>query len=235
MEPKPVLLFVNPVPSIEPLKPALLMKFSLNDVVPAAAVHHVEIRDPDAILINVHSEIESGTLLCKKLRQTLRDPAIPILILGDTDQPSVRIAFFKAGADDFFGWSTDPEELCTRLELRIKRLRAAQERMTLEHVIEVGRLRLDLERVEMRIGASRVPLGPVEFKILSILVRGLGQLRSREEIETFVWGDNRPASRALDPHINALRKKLNGSDLELRTVYGSGYSLRLLEASPKVV
>lgn len=96
-----------------------------------------------------------------------------------------------------------------------------------EFIVTAGRLRLDLGRVEARIDGSKIPLGPVEYKILSLLARSLGQLQSRQDIETFVWGDERPAARALDPHINSLRKKLGGSDLELTTVYGSGYSLKL--------
>ncbi|MBX3021596.1 MAG: response regulator transcription factor [Bdellovibrionales bacterium] len=235
MEFKPLLLFIDPVVAPDVLKPALQTKFRLSDAMPAEALSDLAVQNPDAILINARADVEGGAHLCRSMRMALHNPAIPIVVMAEADQPSVRIAYFKAGADDYFALPADPEELCARVEARISRLREAQERRISNHVIEVGRLRLDLERVEMRIGEGRVPLGPVEFKILSILVRGLGQLRSREDIETFVWGENRPASRALDPHINALRKKLQGSDLELRTVYGAGYSLRRLEASPKVV
>src|SRR4051794_31474669 len=101
-----------------------------------------------------------------------------------------------------------------------------------EHVIVAGRMQLDLLRVEVKVDGERVSLGPLEFKILSILARSLGQLKSRDEIANFVWGENKPTSRALDPHINSLRKKLAYRGLELRTVYRAGYCLRLPEASP---
>ncbi|NJL24785.1 MAG: response regulator transcription factor [Calothrix sp. SM1_5_4] len=109
----------------------------------------------------------------------------------------------------------------------MKRLSAAPDNRT----IKAGSLFMDLDRVEARVGNERLPLGPVEFKILSLLARHLGRLRSRDEIEEFVWGDRKPASRALDPHINSLRKKLSGTDVELRTVYGAGYALRIKELS----
>lgn len=182
---------------------------------------------PDAILADVHMPGESGISLCKELRQRLNRPQIPILIISAFDEPEARIRSFEAGADDFIAKPFRPDELCTRLQSRMKRHRDMKPGTT--NVIVAGKLRLDLDRVEARVCTDRIALGPVEFKILCLLARGLGQLRSRDEIENFVWGENRPASRALDPHINALRKKLTGSELELRTVYGAGYSLRLKE------
>lgn len=180
---------------------------------------------PDAILVDVNMPGESGIKLCRELRSRLNKPQVPILMISAQDEPDARIQSFEAGADDFIAKPFRPDELFMRLSSRMKRLREMESGT--HNVIEAGRLRLDLDRVEARVSTDRISLGPVEFKILCLLVRGLGQLRSRNEIENFVWGENPPASRALDPHINAIRKKLKGSELELRTVYGAGYSLRL--------
>jgi DNA-binding response OmpR family regulator len=128
-----------------------------------------------------------------------------------------------------------PKAVLLECATGIQRLRELAGRVDPENVICAGRMRLDLDRVEAKVGDARIPLGPVEFKILSILARNLGRLRSRAEIEAFVWGEQRPTSRALDPHINSLRKKLLESGLELRTVYRTGYSLCLHEATPKVL
>lgn len=178
---------------------------------------------PDAIITDVRMPGTNGIDLCRRLRERLVKPNIPILMISALDEPETRMMSFEAGADDFIAKPFRPDELALRLQMRLRRWRQMEPATT--NVIQAGKLRIDLDRVEARVSADRIALGPVEFKILSLLARGVGQLRSRREIENFVWGDQRPASRALDPHINALRKKLVGSELELRTIYGTGYSL----------
>lgn len=235
MEPKPSLLFVDPVTVPSTLVSALSLKFHVVPSLPQDAAAAVERKNPDVIVLNIHNDIEAGAEICRRLAQTLPSPSIPLMVLSQTDHSSVRISLFRSGADDFLALPVDPEELAARIEARLSKLQLLRQRRPTENVLNVGRLRLDLDRVEVRLDSQKIPLGPVEFKILSILARSLGQLRSRDEIEAFVWGEQRPASRALDPHINALRKKLYGSDLELRTVYGAGYTLRRVDASTKVV
>lgn len=180
---------------------------------------------PDAVLI-AGVPPEKAQALCAGLRSRLPDPSVAVLAYTSVTGKATRLALLGAGVDDVVETPTDGEELCARLCARVDRLRAIAGIQSQVHSIRAGRLCLDLDRMEARVGSEKVPLGPVEFKILCVLAKGLDKLRSRDEIETFVWGDNKPASRALDPHINALRKKIVGSELELRTVYGAGYSLR---------
>jgi DNA-binding winged helix-turn-helix (wHTH) protein len=56
-------------------------------------------------------------------------------------------------------------------------------------------------------------------------VQNLGKLVKRDEIAHTVWQGKKDSARGLDPHINSLRKKLRSSRLEVKTVYGTGYSL----------
>lgn len=182
---------------------------------------------PDAVLI-AGVPPDKALALCSNLRASLPDPSTAIVAYTSVSGKATRLSLIGAGVDDVIEAPTDGEELCVRLCARVDRLRAIACGHNQVHSIRAGRLCLDLDRMEARVGPDKVPLGPVEFKILCVLAKGLDKLRSRDEIETFVWGDNKPASRALDPHINALRKKIVGSELELRTVYGAGYSLRSL-------
>lgn len=183
----------------------------------------------DAILVDVVMPEKNGISFCKELRGQLGKAEIPILMISALNEPETRILSFEAGADDYIAKPFRPDELCTRIHSRLRRVRHLSAKVETANVIQAGRLRLDLDRVEARVDDERLPLGPVEFKILSLLARKLGQMRSRDEIEEFVWGDRKPASRALDPHINAIRKKINNAALELRTIYGSGYALRVKE------
>jgi DNA-binding response OmpR family regulator len=231
---KPILFIVDDEEDIRRFLTGILQ----NDfeVVSAASVSEaVALLDqysPDAVLADVRLPGEDGISFCRSLRARAHKPNLPILMISAYDEPETRMLSFEAGADDFIAKPFRPDELCVRLHSRIRRLKnLAGGAAGASSVIQAGKLRLDLDRVEARVSADRISLGPVEFKILCMLARGLGQLRSRDEIENFVWGERRPASRALDPHINALRRKLAGSELELRTVYGAGYSLRLKDSS----
>jgi DNA-binding response OmpR family regulator len=203
---KPLLFIVDDEPEICQFLGRLL-EGDFRVLCASSAAEAFELLDrhsPDAILADVHMPGENGISLCRQLRERLARPQIPILMISAFDEPDARIRSFEAGADDFIAKPFRPDELIARLQARLKRLRDMEP--SAANVIVAGKLRLDLDRVEARIDSDRVSLGPVEYKILCLLARGLGQLRSRAEIEDFVWGENRPASRALDPHINALRK-----------------------------
>lgn len=214
-------------PNLKALESALAPRFDTRIVALESAQSALSASEPDAILL-IDLIGDRARDLCTHLRATLGNPLVVIAALSRETGRDVSVQLLLAGADDVFAAVSDPEEVLARLVARRERLCAVGRNRAVDHSIRAGGLCLDLDRMEARVNGSRVPLGPVEFKILCVLAKGLDKLRSRDEIETFVWGDNKPASRALDPHINALRKKINGCRLELRTIYGAGYSLRSL-------
>ncbi|MGE0528808.1 MAG: response regulator transcription factor [Bdellovibrionales bacterium] len=229
MDYKPVILIVDDEAQIRGyLTEVLSCSFRVLQAGSAVEAYALlENESPDLILTDILMPGESGIAFCQELRTRLARPSVPIVMLSALDEPETRIKSFEAGADDYIAKPFRPDELCARLSARLRRMRAVASKAEITNKIEVGNLSLDLARFEAKIGNERLQIGPVEFRILSLLARHLGELRSRDEIGSFVWGDKKPASRALDPHINALRKKLAQSELELRTVYGAGYALRL--------
>jgi len=225
MESKLQLLIVTEDSSMKlpPFESAFAHHFRTRVIGPENVQASLDSACPEAILI-IGSP--SGPILSVDLRPKLPEPAVAIVVYAPGAPKETRLGWLQRGADEVIVIDIDPEEMCVRLRARIDRLRSISRGVVGEHSIRAGRLCLDLDRMEARVAGEKVSLGPVEFKILCVLAKGLDKLRSRDEIETFVWGDNKPASRALDPHINAIRKKIVGSKLELRTVYGAGYSLR---------
>jgi len=204
------------------------------DVIPATSAEHaMEIMVgtvPDAVLVDIMMPGENGISLCHRLR-SLGRPDLPIIMLSALNNPETRIQSFEAGADDYIAKPIGSDELCTRIMSRLKRINQVASGPGGKMIV-VGNLSIDLERVEARVDSEKLQLGPVEFRILCVLAKSPGKMRQRKEIEGFVWGDDKPASRALDPHINALRKKLSKSQVELRTVYGAGYALSLRPSGP---
>ncbi|MES3037125.1 MAG: response regulator transcription factor [Bdellovibrionota bacterium] len=178
---------------------------------------------PDVILLDFNMPGISGAETCRILREDLRTTGIPTLMVTSLDQIDKRIEAFEAGADDYINKPFRADELLARMSSKIKRLSQVQKDVA--PVIQIGKLSIHLTDHEVMNGDHAVDMGHVEFKILSLLARSLGEIILRKDIEDYIWGDEKPSPRALDPHITSLRKKLQGTDADLRTVYGSGYCL----------
>jgi DNA-binding response OmpR family regulator len=92
-------------------------------------------------------------------------------------------------------------------------------------VLRVGNLALDLHTHQLWVGDCLIELSAREFILVETFVRHPGQVMSREQLLSHVWGyDYDPGSNIVDVYVGYLRKKL-GSDL-IETVRGMGYRIR---------
>jgi DNA-binding response OmpR family regulator len=130
------------------------------------------------------------------------------------------VAGLEGGADD---WMTKPfrfEELLARVRLRLRTAARAPE----VTVLRSGSLSLDLRTRRARAGERTVDLTAREFVLLELFLRHPGQVLSREQILSHVWGyDFDPGSNIVDVYVRTLRKKLGAERVE--TVRGMGYRL----------
>jgi two component transcriptional regulator, winged helix family len=98
-------------------------------------------------------------------------------------------------------------------------------------ILEVGRLRLDLDRHEARVADRTINLTPTEFDLLRILLSHPGHAFTRRElIEQGPGYDYEGMERTIDSHIKNLRRKLDAASAGVRieTVYGVGYRLAVV-------
>jgi DNA-binding response OmpR family regulator len=183
--------------------------------------------NPDVIVLDILMAGQNGIETCQALRKDPVTADTPIVMLTALNETEQRIQAFSAGADDYVSKPFHPEELFLRVAAKIRR--SKQPKFSAENVISTslkyGDISIALQDLKASIGDQAFDIGPVEFKILSLMIRKSGQLVSREEIEKFIWNDSPPSERALDPHITSLRKKLRTSQVELKMVYGQGYCL----------
>jgi DNA-binding response OmpR family regulator len=182
---------------------------------------------PAIVVLDVLMPGQNGIETCKKLREQRESECIPIIMLTAVNEPEQRIKAFNAGADDYLSKPFLPEELIARINRKLEKppVRQVETKEAVE--ICLGNLKLQFDDLSIEIDGVKRELGQVEYKILNFLLKKRGELVSRQELNDYVWGHELPSERALDPHITSLRKKLEKSQGELKTVYGKGYSIIL--------
>ncbi|MFK4068039.1 response regulator transcription factor [Streptomyces sp. NPDC029674] len=172
----------------------------------------------DLIVLDIGLPGQDGFTVLRRLREAR--VTTPVIVLTARDSVRDTVAGLEGGADD---WMTKPfrfEELLARVRLRLRTAAGAPE----VTVLRSGELTLDLRTRRARSAERTVDLTAREFVLLELFLRHPGQVLSREQILSHVWGyDFDPGSNIVDVYVRALRKKLGSERVE--TVRGMGYRL----------
>ncbi|HVM04743.1 MAG TPA: response regulator transcription factor [Acidimicrobiales bacterium] len=147
---------------------------------------------------------------------------LPVLFLTAADSIDDRLAGFEAGADDYMAKPFSMAELLARVEALLRRAGrlASAVRQVGDVVIDEG------ARVATRNG-ERLDLTHTEYELLAMLARHPGQVLSKTQLLTHVWGFEAYGRNVVEVHMSALRKKLEANGARIvHTVRGAGYVLR---------
>jgi len=152
---------------------------------------------------------------------------IPVIALTARDSVTDTVRGLEGGADDYMPKPFRFDELLARVRLRLRdkagsatSANVADDKRYLQH----HEVRLDLHRREATRDGGTVELSAREFALAEMFLRHPGQVLSREQLLSHVWGyEFDPGSNVVDVYVGYLRKKL-GSDV-IRTVRGMGYRL----------
>jgi len=175
----------------------------------------------DLILLDVMLPGKDGFEVCRELRRAgLRTP---ILMLTAKTQEAEKVMGFELGADDYVTKPFGTRELRARIKALLRRAGDGAEM----ECYRFGDVEVDFQRGELRRSGKTVELTPIEFKLLSLFIRGRGRVLSRERLVAGAWGPDTFASdRIVDNHIANLRRKIEedpGSPRYLKNVRGLGY------------
>ncbi len=173
--------------------------------------------DFDLIVLDLGLPGMDGFTVLRRLRSS--GNRTPVIILTARDSPADTVAGLEGGADDYMSKPFRFEELLARVRLRLRDAGTAE-----ETVLRQGGLSLDLRTRRAEVGGRMVELSAREFSLAEMLLRHPGQVLSREQLLSHVWGyDFEPGSNVVDVYIRYLRQKL-GTD-RIETVRGMGYRL----------
>lgn len=175
----------------------------------------------DLLILDIGLPGKDGWIVLEELRG--QGEQLPIIILTARNDVKDKVAGLEGGADDYVTKPFSFQELLARVRLRLRdsRFAGAQKEM----LLGVGSIVLDLRTRQVWVGDRQVQLSVREFPLVETFLRHPGQVMSREQLLSHVWGyDYSPGSNIVDVYVGYLRKKL-GSDL-IETVRGMGYRLR---------
>lgn len=171
----------------------------------------------DLMVLDVNMPGFDGFQVLEQLRGS--GSRLPVIMLTARTDLEDTVTGLENGADDYLGKPFYFDELLARIRVR---MRSDESASTTELVS--GDLRLDVRARRAHVGPHVVELSAREFALAEELIRHAGQVLSREQLLSRVWGyDFDPGSNVVDVYVGYLRQKL-GSD-RIETLRGVGYRL----------
>ncbi|GAA1305942.1 response regulator transcription factor [Saccharothrix xinjiangensis] len=171
----------------------------------------------DLLVLDLGLPGRDGFSVLTTLRE--RRNTTPVIILTAQDSVRATVAGLEGGADDYMTKPFRFEELLARVRLRLRR----NETITEPTVLHAGVVSLDLRTRRADVDGTAVDLTAREFALLELFLRHRGQVLSREQILSHVWGyDFDPGSNIVDVYVRALRRKVGAT--RIRTARGMGYA-----------
>jgi DNA-binding response OmpR family regulator len=178
------------------------------------------LEEPDLVILDLMLPGLHGRDACTAIRQR---STVPILMLTALDDERDVVEGLDVGADDYITKPFQPKVLMARVRAALRRSRGAAELVTR---LGVGNVEMRPEERVALVGGEPVQLRAREFDLLLALAGAPNIVHTRESLMERVWGrDYDIDTRTIDVHVNRLRARLAGADVEIETVRGVGYRL----------
>jgi two-component system alkaline phosphatase synthesis response regulator PhoP len=177
---------------------------------------------PDLIVLDIMLPRKSGLDVCRELRA--RGDGTPIVMLTARSQESDKVLGFELGADDYVAKPFSITELLARVKAVLRR---SAGRSAGVEACRIGEVDIDFRTHQARRGRQRLEFTSREFDLLRYFVAHTGEVVTREQILSDVWGyEESPTTRTVDNFVAKIRQKIESTPHEpehILTIHGAGY------------
>jgi two-component system, OmpR family, KDP operon response regulator KdpE len=181
------------------------------------------VRKADVLLLDLGLPDLDGTEVIKRIREW---SAMPIIVLSARAQEDDKVAALDAGADDYLTKPFGVGELLARLRVALRHASRSEQG---DDRFEQGALTVDLAARRVELNGQQVHLTPIEYRLLSVLVRHAGKVLTHRQLLKEVWGPSHVEdTHYLRIYMAQLRRKLEQDPAQPRlllTEPGVGYRL----------
>lgn len=182
-------------------------------------------RNPDVVLLDLGLPDLDGLVVTKRLREWTQTP---IIIISAREQEQDKVKALDAGADDYLTKPFSAGELMARVRVALRhalRLRSGQDEPVFAH----AGLRVDLAARRVFVRDNEIHLTPIEYKLLTALIRHAGKVVTHRQLLLEVWGPGQVSEvQYLRVYMTQLRHKLESDPARPRFLLnepGVGYRL----------
>lgn len=179
--------------------------------------------DYDLIILDRMLPEMDGITVCQMLRKDHKNT--PVLMLTAKDKVTDRVEGLNAGADDYLIKPFAFEELLARLRALLRR-----PHNTIDTILKVGDLSLDMTTYEVKRGEKNINLSSKEFALLEYLMRNAGRILTKDNIISHIWDyDADVLPNTVEVYIGYLRNKIDRPFITkkplIKTLRGFGYKI----------
>jgi len=183
-------------------------------------------RTPDLIVLDLGLPDINGLEVTRQLREWT---SVPIIVLSARSQEHDKVAALDLGADDYVTKPFGVGELLARMRVALRHAAQTEDEPG-ETVFTSGRLRVDLDKRQVWVGEQEIHLTPIEYKLLTVLIRHAGKVLTHRQLLQEVWGPHHTQdAHYVRIYVRQLRNKLEPNPSHPRfllTELGVGYRLR---------
>ena len=226
--PGPLVLLIEDEPQMRRFLRVALASHGFRLVEAATAAEGLALaasHNPEVVLLDLGLPDGDGIGVARRVREW---SSMPILVISARGREADKVEALDAGADDYVTKPFGIEELLARIRVALRH--AQQAGLPTTPVLEIGPMRIDLDRREVTVSGNEVHLSPIEYRLLVLLARNAGRVLTHRQLLKEVWGPGHAdQTHYLRVYMASLRRKIEPEPARprlLATEPGVGYRLR---------
>ena len=177
---------------------------------------------PKLILLDIMLPDTDGIEILKKLRADASTAKIPVIMVTAQGTEYDKVIGLDSGADDYISKPFGMMELISRIKAVLRRYETAED----TGVLSCRGVVVNQRSHTVTVDGKQVELTLKEFEVLTLLMKNLGAVLTRDMLLENIWGyDFDGETRTVDVHIRTLRSKLGSGGDIIETVRGVGYRI----------